>query len=307
MTISGPNRPITDYTLLSAFHRHAREEGYRIAVIDGDTGLDYASLNRRTNQLGRTLQKLGVGPGVSVGIAIDRSADLIVAILAVVKAGGAYVPLDPNYPKARLSLMLERTQPRVIITLDRHISQLAVSSVTILISMDGTNSISSESEEDIAQTASPEDSLYVIFTSGSTGEPKGAVVQRRGFANLIQWYQEEFSINAEDRLLLLSSPSFDLTQKNFFTPLSTGGTLICYPPGPFDLTRLAGMIERHKITIMNCTPSAFYPLIDPPGEDAFKRVASLRLVVLGGETISIPRLQPWLEHSSCHAEIANTY
>ncbi|MEO8206627.1 MAG: non-ribosomal peptide synthetase, partial [Chthoniobacterales bacterium] len=206
---------------------------------------------------------------------------------------------------ARLSQMLQRAQPRVVITHERHASR--VSGDIPLIRLDSDISLSTEPEDDIPETAGPDDPLYVIFTSGSTGEPKGAVVQRRGFANLIEWYSAEFSINAEDRFLLLSSPSFDLTQKNFFAPLNAGGTLACYPPGPFDLTCLASLIERHGITIMNCTPSAFYPLVDSLGDAAFKRIETLRLVVLGGEIISIPRLRPWLEHSTCNAEIANTY
>lgn len=266
--------------MLGDLSRH----GGRIAVVDEKESLTYAELDRRTNRLARKLQKEGVGPGVFVGVTLERSCDLVIALLAVVKAGGAYVPLDPHYPPARLERMLAQVKPQVILTREALAMEV------------------NESDEALPLTAEPDDPLYVIFTSGSTGDPKGAVVKRSGFANLIAWFGREFSIGPEDRFLLLSSPSFDLTQKNFFAPLRAGGTLVCFPSGPFDLTLLAEMISRHGITVMNCTPSAFYPLVDT----AIEKLDSLRLAVLGGEPILIPRVRTWLE-SSPKAEIANTY
>lgn len=303
--LRGPNRPLQDLTLLESFRHLAREEGSRKAVIDEDTVLSYETLNRKTNRLARLLQKNGVAPGVLVGVALQRSASLVESLLAVVKAGGAYVPLDPDYPEARLAHMLELAQPRVLITLGRFATRLPVSPKTTVLQLDASDELlEKETNDDFPSPAGPDDPLYVIFTSGSTGRPKGAIVHRRGFANLLEWFGGEFSIGREDRTLLLSSPSFDLTQKNFFAPLQTGGTLVCYPPGPFDLTKLAGLIERHGITIMNCTPSAFYPLADMIGNGT--SLSSLRLAVLGGEPISIPRVRTWLEQPG-RKEIANTY
>jgi len=304
----GPDRSVADPTLLASFIRWAREDGSRIALVDGDDTWTYARLHERSNQLARVLQSRGVGPGVFVGLALRRSADLVASLLAVVKAGGAYVPLDPDYPAARLTQMVETAQPRVIITVGESAGSLAFPAKTSVLNLDtAAGLVSAAPAEEIPPTARPEDPLYVIFTSGSTGNPKGAVVQRRGFANLMEWFEGEFAVVPEDRFLLLSSPSFDLTQKNFFAPLRTGGTLVCYPSGPFDLTRLASMIENHGITVMNCTPSAFYPLVETGNDSAIKRLATLRLVVLGGEPISIPRVRAWLEHSASRAEIANTY
>ncbi|MEO6846068.1 MAG: non-ribosomal peptide synthetase [Chthoniobacterales bacterium] len=304
--IRGEVRPIRDYSLLADFVNKAKTNGQKIAVQDEDVSLSYDALHRRSNQLAHTLQALGVGPGVLVGVAIERSVDLLIALLGVVKAGGAYIPLDPNYPEARLALMLRRAQPKVVLSLKRYISRLSIPANTSLLCLD-VESFDVQSENDLPETATPEDLLYVIFTSGSTGEPKGAMVQRRGFANLIEWYGREFTITGDDAFLLLSSPSFDLTQKNFFAPLAAGATIVCYPSGKFDLVLLADLIERHKITVMNCTPSTFYPLIESGTEKAFSRIQSLRLAVLGGETISIPRLRTWMESSLCNAEIANTY
>lgn len=274
-----------------------------MALVDENGPTTYEVLHRRTNQLARHLRARGVAPGVFVGVALQRSAALVETLLAVVKSGAAYVPVDPDYPSLRISSMLEQVKPRVVVTLRDLIPRLPSLEDTTLLAIDELD-LSGENEEDLPASAAPEDPLYVIFTSGSTGAPKGAVVHRRGFANLIEWFGREFSFGPGDKTLLLSSPSFDLTQKNFFTPFQTGGALVCYPSGPFDLVRLADMIEHHGITAMNCTPSTFYPLVD--NDHALQKLRSLRLAVLGGEPIAIARVRPWLE-SNPAAEIANTY
>lgn len=286
----------------------AIRDGARTAVEDDRGVMTYAELHRRSNQLAHVLRARGVGPGVLVGVAMERSCDLLAALFAVVKAGGAYVPLDPGYPAARLAGMIARARPTAILTQQRFAARLPVADGCPILVVDDAADICAEAAaDDLPATAGPDDPLYVIFTSGSTGEPKGAVVKRRGFANLLEWFDQEFSFGSDDRFLLLSSPGFDLTQKNFFSPLRHGGMLVCHPSGPFDLTALAATIERRGITVMNCTPSAFVPLVDPMSETAARQLATLRLVVLGGEPIPIPRVRSWLAHPTCHAEIANTY
>ncbi|HRJ71200.1 MAG TPA: amino acid adenylation domain-containing protein, partial [Terrimicrobiaceae bacterium] len=293
---------------MEGFIAWAIRDGGRAAVVDDRGVVTYAALHRRSNQLAHVLRARGVGPGVLVGVAMERCSELLVALFAVVKAGGAYVPLDPGYPAARLAGMIARARPTAILTQRRFADRLPVTEGCPVLALDDPADFCAEAgEDDLPAVAGPDDPLYVIFTSGSTGEPKGAVVKRRGFANLLEWFDREFSVGPDDRFLLLSSPGFDLTQKNFFSPLRHGGLLVCHPSGPFDLTALAAMIERHGITVMNCTPSAFVPLVDPMTESAARQLATLRLVVLGGEPIPIPRVRSWLAHASCHAEIANTY
>ncbi len=152
-----------------------------------------------------------------------------------------------------------------------------------------------------------EDLVYAIFTSGSTGQPKAASVLHSGFANLLEWYRNELELGPEDHTLVISSPSFDLTQKNLFTPLLTGGTLVLDECEAYDITRLLGLIRSHGITLINCTPSAFYPLVDAAAANQYKDLATLRFAVLGGEPISIPRLREWLDHANCRVEIVNSY
>lgn len=272
------------------------------ALIAGTASLSYSDLIRRTLSLSAHLVSLGVGPGVYVGIALERSIELMIALLAVVDAGGAYIPLDPTYPQARLDHMAASSGLSRILTNSLHAARFAEKELVLVDRLPAIDAPDFRPEP-----AHGDDPLYAIFTSGSTGQPKAASVHRRGFANLVEWYAAELGLGPSDRTLVISSPSFDLTQKNFFAPLVTGGQLILDPCGTYDISRISALIRDHGVTLINCTPSAFYPLVDAAAADGYAALASLRFAVLGGEPISIPRLRPWLEHPSCRAEVVNSY
>ena len=247
-------------------------------------------------------------PNTFVGICVERSLEMVVGIYGILKAGGAYVPLDPVYPRDRLAYMVQTAKIRVLLTQDRLVPLFGDAAEVEFIRLDTEwPAISRESGHNLEPAATPDDLIYLIFTSGSTGRPKGAAVYHRGFTNLLLWFVTEFGITAADRNLLVSSLSFDLTQKNLYAPLIRGGRLHLAPTGPYDAQQLSRLIRDHGITLINCTPSAFYPLIEPPSDEALSRLASLRIAFLGGEPISIPRLRPWMTHPTCRAEMANTY
>jgi amino acid adenylation domain-containing protein len=168
-------------------------------------------------------------------------------------------------------------------------------------------SVDEASADEPAQSFEKDDLIYAIFTSGSTGQPKAASVYHQGFANLLHWYSIELTLGPGDRTLVISSPSFDLTQKNFFAPLITGGTLILDDCQTYDISRITALIRDHGVTLLNCTPSAFYPLVDAAAADGYAALSSLRFAVLGGEPISVNRLRAWLEHPNCRAEVVNSY
>lgn len=265
-----------------------------------------ADLLSRTNALACHLQAEGVHPGDHIGVGLDRSLDLLVAILAVVKAGAAYVPLDPAYPRERLIHMIASAG------LETVLSRRDLAESFSLAGAERVFDVSARTWEALSPAApkhlaTPDDPLYAIFTSGSTGQPKAASVFRRNFANLLDWYTREMTLGPGDTTLVISSPSFDLTQKNFFAPLLTGGRLVLDDGVIYDISRISRLIREHRVTVINCTPSAFYPLVDAAAANGYADLASLRFAVLGGEPISIPRLRAWLEHPSCKAEVMNSY
>lgn len=287
--------------MLEAFERRAALTPDQRAVISGNRSLTFGDLEVQANALASLLQELGARPGSHVGIGLYRSVELLVALVAVVKSGAAYLPLDPAYPAARLAHMISTAGLELVI------SRTDLAEVFSAAGAKRVVDVTEASAGPVTRHATPDDPLYAIFTSGSTGQPKAASVFRRGFANLLEWYTTELSLGTGDTTLVISSPSFDLTQKNFFTPLLTGGRLVLDDCGTYDISRISKLIRDHGVTLINCTPSAFYPLVDAASADGYAALSSLRFAVLGGEPVSIPRLRAWLEHPNCRAEVVNTY
>ncbi|MES2475362.1 MAG: non-ribosomal peptide synthetase [Verrucomicrobiota bacterium] len=288
---------------LDKFERQAVLNPSRIAVISGDNSMSYGELSVRSNKLANLLRARGVGRGNFVGLGLDRSPELPIALLGIMKSGAAYVPLDPGYPAARIEQMVNSAGLRLVVT--RSELSSVFSDVETLCMEDGDlDAIPATVPLDGPKS---DDLIYAIFTSGSTGQPKAATVRHDGFENLLRWYSIELDLGPADRTLIISSPSFDLTQKNFFAPLVTGGTLILDDSAPYDVARISSLIRKLGVTLINCTPSAFYPLVDAAAADDYVALASLRFAVLGGEPISVNRLRRWLEHPTCHAEVVNSY
>lgn len=285
------------------FEQQARLHPGRTALISGASCLSYGDLDSRSNQIANHLTSLGIGRGQFVGLGLQRSLDLPVALLGILKSGAAYVPLDPGYPAARIGQMITSAKLEYVVTNSTMADRFHEIRT---ICMDDC-AVATGSIEAPLQSPGNEDPMYAIFTPDSTGQPQAASVYHRGFGNLLHWYSIELSLGPGDRTLIISSPSFDLTQKNFFAPLITGGTLILDDCQSFDISRISGLIRDHGVTLINCTPSAFYPLIDAAATEEYAPLSSLRFAVLGGESISINRLRPWLEHPACHAEVVNTY
>lgn len=292
---SGGNEPSAHW--LVGFAAQARLQPDRNAVVCGDETLSFQQLEQRANGIAELLAAYGVGRGDHVGVCLHRSVELIAALLGVMKSGAAYIPLDPGYPEARISTMIASATLELILT----DSSRSYNGVRTLRMDEAPPSSQSRCE------CTMENPVYAIFTSGSTGQPKAASVFHAGFANLLEWYRDELGLGPDDRTLVMSSPSFDLTQKNLFTPLLTGGTLVLDECQAYDITRLLGLIRNHGITLINCTPSAFYPLVDAAAAKGYRDLGTLRFAVLGGEPISIPRLRDWLEHPGCRAEVVNSY
>ena len=304
------NNTTTDYphdkTIVDLFEEQVVKTPEAIAVVFENQQLTYRGLNSKANQLAHYLQTLGVKPEVLVGICVERSIEMVIGLFGILKAGGAYLPLDPAYPAERLAFMLEDAKVPVLLTQSNLTDRLPeIQAPVVCLDVEAETQYS---EKNIKSGVVPENVAYVIYTSGSTGQPKGACIYHRGLTNLVLWFVTDFNLTATDSVLIISSEGFDLTLKNFFAPLTVGGQLHLLPASiRYDPSQITKIVAAQQITWLNCTPSAFYPLIEPGEKSTFQKLASLRYIFLGGETISLSRLLPWLQSSACQAKLVNTY
>lgn len=289
------------------FEDHAEQTPDAPALFYGDQKLTYRELNQRANQLAHYLQTLGIGPNALVGVCLNRSLELMIGLLGILKAGGAYVPFDPAYPKERLAAMREDAQLQVLLTTEPLKERLPENEAKIICLDNDWETISRETTDYPDKPADVHNLVYVIFTSGSTGRPKGAAVYHRGWTNLLNWFVTEFNITSEDKVLVISSFSFDLTQRSLAMALVVGGELHLLASDYYYPELIIQTIVEREISVVNCAPSTFYPLIENTDGDIFQQLASLRILFLGGEAISASRLRHWTESDHCNTEVANVY
>jgi amino acid adenylation domain-containing protein len=287
------------------FEEHARLTPDATALVDGKRRLSYRELDERANRLAHHLQKLGIGANTPVGICMSRSAELVISLLAVLKAGGAYVPYDTTYPTERMAAMLEDVRLKVLLTQEPLLARLPERKPRVVCVDRDWETIAQYAAEKPEKRSGPDDLCYVIFTSGSTGRPKAAAVHHRGWTNLLCWFRREFAISAADKNLVMSSISFDLTQRSMAMPLVAGGELHVLPDG-YDPDLILRLVRDERITLLNCAPSTFYPLVERR-EEGRAALRSLRIVFLGGEAISASRLKGWVASQERVPEIANVY
>ncbi|MFJ5033069.1 amino acid adenylation domain-containing protein [Streptomyces sp. NPDC088560] len=252
------------------------------AVRHAGTSLTYAELNERANRLARLLRGRGVGRDVLVGVAMERSLDLVVTLLAVLKAGGAYVPLDTGLPPARLAAIAEDARPRVVLTHGTLADRLPALECPVLGVADLAAELAVQSPDDPGVPVDGEDLCYVIFTSGSTGRPKGVMNVHAALRNRLLWMQEAYGLDATDRVLQKTPFSFDVSVWEFFWPLMTGAALVmARPEGHRDSAYLADTIAAERITTIHFVPSMLQLfLTEPPA-----RSAGLRRVFCSGEEL----------------------
>jgi amino acid adenylation domain-containing protein len=293
------------------FEEQVEQTPDQVALIGNDqwlTKLTYKELNEKVNQLAYWLREKGVEADNIVGILVERSVEMITGILGILKSGGAYMPLAPDYPRERIRYMLEESGSRILITREKYLNSINFEGEILDLQDESLYSYPTGRNSPPRWGTGPENLLYVIYTSGSTGKPRGVPIKSRGFVNLVNWYIKEFDLNTRDRFLLISSISFDLTQKNLFAPFFIGSCLCLASPGLHDYyEELSDFIVLEQQTVINCAPSLFYPFVFFNGHDGFKRLQSLRYVFLGGESIRMEQLMPWLESGSCRCNIVNTY
>ncbi|HYH81146.1 MAG TPA: amino acid adenylation domain-containing protein, partial [Longimicrobium sp.] len=273
--------PYPETCLHEQFEAQAARTPDAVAVVFEDRRLTYAELNGRANRLAHELRARGVGPDARVGICVDRGVEVVVGLLGVLKAGGAYLPLDPSYPEERLAYMVRDSAPAVLLTHGSAAGRLADLGLPVVTLDEDAEWWARQPDGNPPRGATPENLAYVIYTSGSTGRPKGVQLVHRAVSNLVHWYRGATRVSERDAVLIVTSFSFHLTQRNFLAPLFAGGQ-VHLTREPFEPARLAAQIAASGITMMSITPTAFQALVEADHGNA---VGGMRIVVFGGEAV----------------------
>jgi amino acid adenylation domain-containing protein/non-ribosomal peptide synthase protein (TIGR01720 family) len=279
------------------FEEQVNRSPSAVAVVFGEDELTYAELNRRANRLARSLRRLGVGPESRVGLCAERSAEMVVALLAILKTGGAYVPLDAAYPAGRLSFMLEDAGVTILLTQRRLLEKLPAPEARVLLLDSDTSEAAGEGDENLDAVAHPLNLAYVIYTSGSTGRPKGVAIEHHSAVTLVRWARTVFPAEALAGVLASTSICFDLSVYELFLPLACGGRVILVR----NALELPALGEAAGVTLLNTVPSAAAELVRGGGIPR-----TVRTVNLAGEPL--PReLAEQLYELGCVEAVYNLY
>jgi amino acid adenylation domain-containing protein len=262
-----------------------------VAVSTVDARLSYVELNERANRVAHRLRASGVGPETLVGVCVERSLDLAVALLGVLKSGAAYLPLDPDYPAERLAYMVEDSAAPIVLTQRGLADLLPTAGVEVLLVDDPAPWAGSpdHNPEPLATPASP---AYVIYTSGSTGRPKGVANTHAAICNRLDWMQRTYRLSDVDTVLQKTPASFDVSVWEFFWPLLAGArTVLARPGGQRDPAYLRDLIAVERVTVAHFVPSMLTAFLD---EDGLAACRSLRLVLSGGEELPVDTARRFL-------------
>jgi amino acid adenylation domain-containing protein len=268
-----------------AFEKQAARAPDAVAVIAGELRMSYAELNWSADFLARRLRVLGARRGRRIGICLERSVQMLVAVLGVLKSGAAYVPLDPGYPAARLRVMLDDATPSVLVTSSTLAATLPAHAARVLeLNNDGMAG-DRDSGTDEGGPFIADDIAYVMYTSGSTGTPKGVLVTHGGVSNYLAWRESYFPLGPGDRCLQKASLSFDDSVWEILEPLCTGACVVLARPRfESDPAYLVDLIATQRITAACFVPSQLRMIVNEP---ASLSCTSLRRLTTGGETLSV--------------------
>ncbi len=293
-TFNATDYPLADVTLTALLEQAMAATPDAPAVTFGDQTLTYAELDQRTGALAAVLRTRGVERESLVAVALPRSLELVVGLVAILRAGGAYLPLDLDHPLDRIAAVVQMAQPTVILS---HHDLGAAFGSRLLRPVDWPQT--GDTSVDASEGA---DAAYVIYTSGSTGEPKGVLVEHRAIVNRLLWMQDQYGIGPHSRLLQKTPATFDVSVWEFFLALISGGELVVAPPGAHrDPSAIAALIRRHAVSDLHFVPSMLSAFLADPASQGIET----RHVFCSGEELPADLRDRF--HQTVKAELHNLY
>jgi amino acid adenylation domain-containing protein len=301
--------PRTEDCIQDLFEQQVEQSRERTALCFDQERLSYRELNARANRLAHYLIKRGAGPETLVGVCLERSLELVVALLGILKSGAAYVPLDPAYPPERLALIASDAGVSLIVTQETLQHCAARSEVETICLDSRRDNIARESEQNPKVALDSDNPAYVIYTSGSTGAPKGVVVTHQNVVRLMKTTEGLFHFDSNDVWTLFHSYAFDFSVWEMWGALFYGGRLVIVPylvsRAPEDFCEL---LCREQVTVLNQTPSAFRQLVEAEAKSTAIDRLWLREVIFGGEALDFQSIAPWFaRHGDTRPRLVNMY
>ncbi|MCE9671221.1 non-ribosomal peptide synthase/polyketide synthase [Myxococcus stipitatus] len=277
------------------FEAQAARTPDAVAVTFGDERLTYRELDARANQLAAYLRRQGVGPESRVGLCMQRSTEVVVALLGVLKAGGAYLPMDPTYPRERLAYMARDSAVRVVLTQSWLVGELPAGDARVLSLDTERETLSREDASPVISGVGPTNVAYVIYTSGSTGRPKGVLIEHRGVVNYLTWCVEAYRVASGSGAPVHSSLSFDLTVTSLIAPLVSGRPAVLVPEEEQVEALAAALRAGADYSLVKLTPTHLQLLSQQLGPN--EAAGRTRAFVIGGEALSAESLAFWRTHA----------
>lgn len=297
-----------DQCLHQLIEEHGRNRPEQVALSASGRRLTYREFNVSANQLAHYLRSRGVGPNQRVGICLDSSPELAIAVLAILKSGATCVPLDPNYPKDRLKYMLEDSQARVLITDEGRLPAAVPEGCEVILPDDATTAVSSQPQTNLESDVTPESIAYVIYTSGSTGKPRGVLLTHAGLVNYNSNAARMYAITSNDRVLQFCSISFDIAIEEMFITWLSGATLVFKTKEmPLAVPEFLAWTERQGITVLDLPTAYWHEWVHEFAQLEKVVPAGLRLVIVGGEKPSSLAYAKWANSAAKNVRWINTY
>ncbi len=295
--------------LADRFREQAGRTPNAEAIVLAEQSLTYGELNYRSDQLAQHLQKLGVGPEVMVGLCLERSLEVVVALLAVLKAGGAVVLIEPDLPKERIEYILVDTQMPWLLTQSSLLAGLSATGVRMLC-LDKPFPPHSDTGSSIARDSEvkPETLAFVFYTSGSTGRPKGVLISQESYLNYAGPAIAFWQLTPSDRTLQFARFGFDVSIDQILTPLLVGATVVMRDSEIWDPARFTEVIRKYRLTTVHLPSAYWQKWVESLGDDAAGQpLGQLRLIQVGGDVMSVAAVRRWRELKISGVRLLNRY